>query len=156
MFSGHKTKINAAEVAKAKAYERELAGRTRRLLARLSVRPNERQSLIEYVELAYDRGDVVASLEHVGRVIRLDNEKGEGGAAASLYIRQGKSAFRAWEETKELEYLRQARESYTHAIQDHHVSRDRRPRLVERLCRGLVKWSRRVDHQLYHGNLGGR
>jgi tetratricopeptide (TPR) repeat protein len=117
-------KVSGLEIATKKAHEREIVGRSRRLLARLSVRPHERQSLVEYSDLAYDMKQYEAALKHVQHIIHLDVET-TGAAPARLYIRKARAAFRAWQESADVGFLRTAREAYRTAIHDHHVSRQR-------------------------------
>ena len=79
-----KKRLSGKEAAEKRAKDREIAGRSRRLLARLSVRPKERQSLVEIVELTYAQENYIECIKHIKRVINLDNER--NGAPATSYV----------------------------------------------------------------------
>jgi len=121
--SPKKNILSPAELQEKTRKEREITIRSKKLLARLSVRPNERQSLIEYSELAYAQKQYECAAEYAERIIKMDESRGTPPAA--LYIRKGKALFRAWEQNGDYSLLKRALEGYRNAMLDHHVARNR-------------------------------
>ncbi len=111
------------EIRQQKLHERDILLRTRKLRARLSVRPNELVTLVDFVELVYDQGFFLEAASNMERLIRLSSSEETTINIPQLYVRLSKCYFRAWREGKDTSHLKASLEAYKKAILDHDVSR---------------------------------